>query len=321
MTAFQEQTEGLATAHERPKAETGVTARAVALLYVYRAVTGFVFGYPVARTLGALGASALPDGDREFFAPGGLHLLEALRLGVRILPSALESATFAGILVSIAGTFPFAVALTDVLNPSWTRRERFGRAAERAPTLLVLTGATVLVQALVLTFTVMIATGAGSLAGSLRNERTSDLPPLVVGAVGLLLCFAIGVVQDLARAAAVRHATGALESVRVAARTLSSAPGAVCRAFVTPALAAIALVTGGAAFASVVDVSRPGAWRVAAVGLEHQLVILAIVVLRLGALARALTLTGPHGREKDPCDDPDLPNPAEDIPPGDALTE
>ena len=103
---------------------------------------------------------------------------------------------------------------------------------------------------------------------------------------------AIGVVQDLARAASVRHATAALESVRIAARTLSSVPGTVLRAFVTPALVALALVICGAAFASVLDVSRPGAWRVVAVGLEHQLVILAIVRLRLGALARALALTG-----------------------------
>ncbi|HEX7668196.1 MAG TPA: hypothetical protein VF395_01365, partial [Polyangiaceae bacterium] len=201
------------------------------------------------------------------------------------------------------------------LNPSGTRRERFGHAAERAPTLLVLAGATVLVQALVLTFTVMLATGAGSLAGSLRNERTSDLAPLAVGAVGLLLCFALGVVRDLARAATVRHATAALESVRIAARTLSSAPRAVLRAFVTPALVAVALVIGGAAFTSVLDVSRPGAWRVAAVGLEHQLVILAIVVLRLGALARALTLTGPHGREKAETDS------SEALPSEEALTE
>lgn len=276
-----------------------VTARAVAVLYLYRAVAGFVLGYPLARTLGALGATALPDGDLAFFAPGGLHLLEALRLGVRLIPASLESATFVSVLLGIVGLFPLAVALADLLDPAGTRRDHFGVAADRAPTLLFLSGATILGQAGIAIITALAVTAASTITDSLRDERTADLVPLVVGLGGLVAVAAVGVLQDVARAAAMRHGARGLDAVRVAGRTLVATPRAVVRGFLGPMVGTVLVVIGAATLTSFIDVSRPGAWRVACVSVEHQLAIVAIIALRLRALGTTLALVGPHALLRD----------------------
>lgn len=274
------------------KGRVKVTLRAVTLLYLYRAAAALVVGYPIARTFGALGPTALPDGDLTLFAPTGMRLLEALRLGARAIPASLESGSMVAILLAILGLFPLAAALTDLENPHATRGQLSSTAANRLPSFLLLSGATVLSQAVLVMMMVFVVTHVSALTDSLRNERTADLIPLLFGVFGFSTLLAVGIVQDLARAAVIRHGARGIDSLRIAGTTLVTTPRAVFAAFAGPAVATALVVAAAAALTSVCDVSRPGAWRVASVFFAHQLAVVAIVALRLRALGAALTLVG-----------------------------
>jgi len=110
-----------------------------------------------------------------------------------------------------------------------------------------------------------------------------------------LTILAVGVVQDLARAAVIRHGARGTDALRIAGTTFVATPRAVFAAFLGPMVATAFLVAAAAALTSACNVSRPGAWRVALVLLAHQLAIVAIVALRLRALGAALTFVGPYG--------------------------
>lgn len=272
-----------------------VTLRALMILCLYRAAAATIVGYPIARTLGSLGPTALPDGDVSLFAPSGMQLLEALRFGARAIPASVESGSIVAIVLATVGLFPLAVALTALENPRATRGQLSSAAADRLPSFLFLSGATLLSQAVLAMTTALVVTGVSGLTDSFRNERTADLVPLLLGVIGLLAVLAVGVVQDVARAAVIRHGVRGIDSIRIAGTTLVATPRAVFGAFAGPMVATAFVVAAAAALTSACDVSRPGAWRIASVALVHQLAVVAIVALRLRALGAALTLVDPHG--------------------------
>jgi hypothetical protein len=103
--------------------------------------------------------------------------------------------------------------------------------------------------------------------------------------------FAISVAEDVVRAALVKH-DGAplLRACGVARRAILAAPVRVVTAAAGPLFAGAALVVVGAWLTGVIDVSRPGALRVAGVFMVHQAVALALAALRVRWLGSALAL-------------------------------
>jgi hypothetical protein len=267
-------------------------ARAVLLVWLFRAVAAFALAYPAARTVSAFLPQS-PSADALLFAPGALHAFEAVRAGGRAIQASLEGSALVFLLVSLAALLPLTMALVGLLHPRETTADLVARATALLPPLIALGGATALSRAVGLA---AIAGAASALAGSLESaidERASDL--LVYGSalVATLPLLALGIGHDLSRAAVIRHDVRARTAVVVALSTLRSAPRAALLGWAVPALASAGVITGAAWLTGALDVSRPGAWRVAAVAITHQAAVLVLVALRLRWLGRALTLVGP----------------------------
>lgn len=268
-------------------------ARAVLVLFSFRAACALLLAYPVARTIGAFLPPAFPLSDALLFAPGGYYAAEALRLGGRAIQASLEGSAPGFVLVAVVASFPFAVALSSLTEPSEALPLLVKRGAACTPPLVAIAGATALAQAAAV---VAIAVGAAAVygvLGSALDERQADLTVTAIVLVASSSLVVLGLAADLARAAAVRHGARATRAAATAAGVLRRAPVAVLTGWLPAALAGVAAVAASAWAASALDVSRPGAARVWAVALLHQTTVLALVALRIYWLERALALVGP----------------------------
>ena len=288
-------------------------ARAVLILYLCRAASALALSYPVAKTTAAFLPPAFPSADALLFAPGGFHAAEALRLGGRAIQASLEGSALGFVLVAIVLSAPFAVAISGLVRPAEPLPSLAKHGAQCTPSLVAIGGATAFAQAVGLA---AIAGAIGAASGSLDrvlDERQADLTLAALALAASSSLLVLGLAADLSRAAIVRHGVRARRAVVVAFRVLRRAPSVVASAWLPPALAGIAVVTVAAFAASRLDVSRPGAARVWGVALLHQGVVLALVVLRVYWLERALAIVGPGpaaGRGGVTLSEPPTPSPA-----------
>lgn len=265
----------------------GANTRAVMLQYGYRVLAAFVVAYPATKTIGAISAS-FPGGDRALFEPGGFYLLEALRVGSPLVPAAIEGAAVVGAILAFAGLFPLAVSLEVLRRPSASLGDAVRCGATRFPTFALVGAVTVLAQVAVI---ILASAALGALPlHSFLNERNADVLLVVLAAPPALGVFALGVVEDLVRAELVSGDGAWPRALVRALRTLSVRSGDVLRHLWLPSLGAPLLVLAAVFATTAIDVSRPGALRVGAVFVMHQLVVLGIVVLRTGWLRGALAL-------------------------------
>jgi len=281
---------------------TRARMRAALLLFAFRAVSALVLAYPVARTIAAFSPPVFPVADGLLFAPGAFYAVEALRLGGRAIEASVESSALAFVFVAIVASFPFAVALSALVHPDESLPSLAKRGAEGTPSLVAIGGAAALSQAVGLA---AIAGATASLSGSFdtaMDERQADLTRAGLALVASACLVGVGLLADLARAAVVRRGVRAVPAIVLSFERLRRVPGAVLVAWLPPAAASLALVAGAAWAASAVDVSRPGAGRVWAVALMHQVAVFAIVALRVYWLERALHVVGEDPRDGDAKD-------------------
>ncbi|HEX4336026.1 MAG TPA: hypothetical protein VH062_08950 [Polyangiaceae bacterium] len=268
-------------------------ARAALVLFFFRAASGLVLAYPVARTVGAFLPQAYPVSDALLFAPGGVYAAEALRLGGRAIQASLEGSALVFVLVAVAASFPFAIALSALVRPDESLPSLAKRGARATPSLVALGGAVALGQAILLAAIAGLVNGLAGSFDSVMDERRSDLFVGTVALLGLLPVLGLGLVHDLARAAVVRHGVRSVRATRLAFAKLMSAPSAVVAPWLLPAFASVVLVLVAGWLAGVLDVARPGAARVLAVLALHQGTVVGLVLLRLFWLERALSLVDP----------------------------
>jgi hypothetical protein len=268
-------------------------ARAVLMVWLFRVGAGLAVSYPTARVVGVFIPPAFPTSDAALFEPGGLYAVEAVRLGGRAITASLEGSGFVFLLGSIAACFPLAIALTGLLHPDESVGRLARRAAEAMPSLVVLGGTFALLQTIGMA---IVAGGIATFSGSLdavMDEPLADICVWLVALAATLPVVGIGLIHDLARAAVLRHETRARGAMFAALGVVRRMPRIVVARWFFPAIAGVGLV-GVAAFVSgALDVSRPGAARVAGVFMLHQATVLGLVVLRLFWLGEALRLVGP----------------------------
>ena len=284
-------------------AVTRARARAALLLFLFRALTAFLLAYPVARSAGAFLPRVIPAGDALFFADGGFYAAEAIRLGGRAIQGALEGSLLGFVAVAIASALPTAVALSALVYPAESLPALVRRGAEHTPSMIAVGGAAAFVQAVGLVVVALLVNGLSGAFDSVLDERAADLAVVAIGLIAVLPVVAVGLVSDLARAAIVRHGVRATSALRLGARALSDASGAVIVAWLPTVAGGAAIVALAAWAATAIDVSRPGAARVLAVVAVHQVTIALLVVLRLYWLERALTRLGAAYRAS-PVDTP-----------------
>jgi hypothetical protein len=270
------------------------------LLWAFRLFGAWLVAAPVAAVL-ASNLAHLPRGDAALFEPGGGYLLEALRLSRTGLISTLRTSIWAGVLLGGLTLAPLCALMISLSHSGGLRSRAWaGATAAQLPAFILLSGLTLLGQAGVAVALGLTATVAhGWLQGSF-DARLADLLLLPALALGLLLVVALGIGQDLARAALIRHRATVTEAVLLAWRAARLRPLKTLVDWMTPAVWGLAVVVGAAIVSSGLDVARPEQWRTMAVLLTHQLASLALVGLRANWLARALRLVDPRGLVESP---------------------
>jgi hypothetical protein len=266
-------------------------SRALAFVWLTRLLVAWVISSPLARALTAQGSSDLPRGDAVLFDPGGLWLVEALRLGWPVLRSELRGSLLLGSVLAWLSLIPLGVLIAALASP---RRTPLSHSVSRAiaafPRLTLLVGATLLVQAAAVAASVFAALALQRRLATSWDERSSDLCALGVLGVGLLLAVGVGVVQDLARVALVAEDIGALQATRRALATVRRRAAGAFGAWAATSAIGLALTLAAAVLVGAIDVSRSGEWRVVLVTILHQAAVLSLVFCRATWLAGALDL-------------------------------
>jgi len=256
----------------------------VLLYYAYRLAVALLVAWPFALLLGRA-VSGHPRGDALLFDPGGLLLVEALRLTREALPPLGAGAVALFLLAAFVGLLPLA-ALIAALGERGRMTAGFlgERALRPVGTFALLFGAALGVQ-VVVSLVVLAVTGALSRRPGL-DDRAFDQVWLGGVAVGFVLVLAVGVLHDLARVAAVRGDLGLRDAILCALDAARRAPGRLASAWLWRSLLAASALGAAAVIGSRIGVHPPG--RLAAGALVHQVAVLGAVFLRASWLAYAI---------------------------------
>jgi hypothetical protein len=243
----------------------------------------------VTAAISATGIGAFPEGDRLLFEPGGLLLVEAARQTLSLLGPLAASSLSTAALLGLALTLPRALLWSAVAAETPDRfATLLGHAATRIPSLLALTGLGFLAQ--VLAYSLGLS-AAGLMRSSLSGPERGDLFAFAVLALAGALVLALGVLRDVASAAVACGVPTARAAVRIGFDAVRRAPGSVFVGWLGPAALGLTLVVIAAAGAGILDVARAGGFRVFAVALLHQSVLLALSFCRatwFGAAVRCV---------------------------------
>ena len=256
----------------------------VAMLYAYRALAGLVIALPAAAAVGTTTAG-YPRGQGELFDPGGVMLLESLRLARRAAPTVGAGAVTVAILATVLGLFPLAVVIAGLgRRGPLTAAFLAARAWAHAGTLALLFGLGLLAQAL--TAAILVALG-GKLIDALKLvPPREDLAFVGLFTIVLGIVTVVGVVRDLAYVAAVHDERRFYAACVAALRALRHAPGRAVGGYAWRA----ALGLAGLALAAVAAPSLAGASRGAIVlgVVLHQAALAGAAFARASWLAAAI---------------------------------
>jgi len=245
-----------------------------------RSAGGLILAVPIAAVVAGTGIGHFPEGDRLLFEAGGLFLVEVARTLLGAAAPLATASLGVALALSVVLVVPHAALLVALAERDETPARAFwGRALERVPALLAVSGIGLAAQ--VLAWTVGATVGSGASAAFARAAPPwPDLGWVAGLALGGGLSLIVGVARDLSRAAAVVHGLDGRSALERGLRTLASSSRDTLPAFVGPALlSALAVVIGGIA-ATTIDVSRPEPWRLIAVLVVHQGVACALAWCR-----------------------------------------
>jgi hypothetical protein len=265
------------------------SAAASCLLWVWRTLVGLLVSYPVLSMLDTTGIGSGPDRDAVLFRPGALLLLEALRVGMPWLGSALKTALLLGAFGALSELVPLACAFDVLQEEERPFTARVTRAMQCFPRFLALGAIALLAEGLLLL-------GASLLGGALKSalqsadERALSLAPVALFSLALLASLWLNGVLDLARAAVVARELGARGAVLRALTILRERPfDVLCGRYASAAAAGFAYLTA-AWLMTRVDVTQPLGLRIALCFAVHQLAVLFGIAWRVRWLKRTLDL-------------------------------
>lgn len=265
----------------------------VLAFWALRLLAAWLLAAPIAGALGGSGVSRFPEGDALLFAPGATYLMEALRRGLGPLVAGLQNAAWFAVILGYLSLVPLAGLLYALCHAGRLRPGDVARAAlEQLAPFTLLAGLTLLAQAAVAVLGIILVSVLRASIYASMDVRSADL--WLLGAVGLVLLVVlwVGLVEDLARAALVRHQRGLGSALSRALHTARQRPLAALSAWLVPAIWSIAVVAVGALAVGRLHVEHGGSWRVLGALALHQLVALALVGLKAQWLAAALRLVG-----------------------------
>jgi hypothetical protein len=276
----------------RPRAPRGVRDWAGALLatYAFRTVAGLLLALPVMNAIQASGVTQWPEADRLLFEPGAEVLMEVL---VSQRASLVASITPTLAMLAIIAVLALGPELLMLRAASSSRRYPSMPSPEKpAPAarpllqrLLTLGAATLIARALLAGLWLALAFTARSWFTSARDPRIADMAFVGALGVGVLFQIAVSALRDLAAAAIVAGGLPVPDGVATALSKLRARSFGTCAAAFA---VGILLVLAGALVAGAIDVSQPQSWRVAAVFVVHQAVVLGSIAVRAAWLSSAV---------------------------------
>jgi len=185
-------------------ARLSTAAAACMLLWISRTLLGLLVSYPIVLAIQASSMTSGPEGDAVLFQPGGLLLLELLRIGGPWLASALRLVLLLALLSAILELVPLALALDLLWLPGGMLLERSARALRLFPKFLALGAIALLAQAALLLAASLLG-AALKPALSSADERLRSIAPIALIGLALLGCGWFGGVLDIARARLVQR--------------------------------------------------------------------------------------------------------------------
>lgn len=251
--------------------------RLVTLVAVWlsRSLLGWLASLPFVASVAASGVDALYAGDRALFEPGGLFLAELGRASGPLLRATL-STTWPFLLLALAlRTLPHGALFHHALVPTSRARAAFGAAAGRFVPLVTVALAE-LAAKLLLVIVVFLVERLLTEGHTEALRRAALL--LCAGLLGAGLV-GVGVVSDVRRALLfsepeLRGVAASATSDHLRAHALPLAGAYLLRS----GLGVLAIAVA-ARLVELVDVGRPGSWRVLAVLLVHQATLALLTVL------------------------------------------
>jgi hypothetical protein len=270
-----------------------VRERAGAVLFVWalQLLAAALIAAPVAGAFAGTGVAAHPHGDRVLFEPGGVLLIESLRLGAGALLGALRASLLELVVLAVAGIVPLAALLLALATRERLRIGAWlGAAVAHFPAFVLIGGASWLVRAVLVVLSLLAWGALDDGLGSALGERGADLAGLGGLLFAAILLAAVGITADLARAASVRERARALPAIAAGLRSFVSRPLAAAVSWLIPAVWSVAIVAAAALAVGALRLELSGSWRVAAALFAHQAAVLALVALRALWLSKALEL-------------------------------
>jgi hypothetical protein len=264
--------------------------KAILALWAWESALGAALTWPVAALVrGAYGSH--PLGDAVLWEPGGLPLLDLL---VRRRPAlgALFAHTASVLLFAVVcGLLPLGAVLVSIGFTTPDRKAPSLRGALQSAipamgSFGVLLGTTLALEGSLLAATLVAAGLADQGFERKLGEVGAALVALAIGLLGLALVAIVGVIQDLARAAAVRYGSGAGQALRTALKTFADAAAPLVWSWAWRELASIVPVAFGALLASRLGGKR-GIDLIVLLSI-HQLIVAVRAALRVSWLAKAM---------------------------------
>jgi hypothetical protein len=262
----------------------------VLVYYTYQLALSALLAWPASRALAKV-FGGHPRGDGVLFDAGGWALLAIRTPYGRVSPAVSGALLLATVLGAVLGLVPLAALLTSISHA--TPDARAPRPRHLAPyvvaTFQPLLKLLAIGSALELSLLAIAAWSFGAVRDAAEprwGDARADQIGALCCALVLLLAAVVSVLHDVARAAAVRFRSGALAAVRSALLTVRRSPVRVLWSWAWRAGASVVAV---ALIALVVPhLGARGVASVLAIGLLHQLVVIARTSLRASWLARAL---------------------------------
>lgn len=253
-----------------------------------RILAGFCLAWPLSALVAQTGVGLRAEGDRALFEGGGYLLLEVLRLRggeLEAVARGLLPVLALGLLLTTAANAALLVGLN--LRGRLQLREVLSRAGAHVPRLIVLGGGTALGQVLWL---MVGAMAVGAVPEVLARPVTTTLGQALPWLVVALAAGALGGFSDVVKASLVRHEAPLLEALSSAFKCFRHRPLRASFGWFPYAAAFVGVALLAGKLTEILDVARPGAWRVVCVFAIHQLVVLVSVAARASWYARALRL-------------------------------
>lgn len=209
------------------------------LATVCYAFAGLIVALPLWESMTASGLVQLPDADRKLWSPGGLLLIEWLRLEGRQLAGAFNVSLWLLVLFGAVLLFPVALLFAALSEPVRTSYVHLVyKSFVCLPPFALLWGLTLLMRACLLTALLLVW------QGSLAAASTPSKPWLTLAALSLATlgwCLT-GLLQDMARAWVMGHDAGVFRAIGLSLKNLATRPIAMLVAYLVPNALTVSII-------------------------------------------------------------------------------